>query len=314
VADRARANIEQARAVFLDLGDELGLAWTEFSELVDGWMHCQVASTTAAALRAEAHAIAAGDRALAVTVRGWAERSLAFGPAPADVAILAAREMLAKATGLIAKADARRHLGKLQAMQGEFDAARDSIRQATDATRESGMLIEAAAHMQSVAFVEIRAGDDEAAETALRQGIEELDQLGNRSYRGTTALLLADLLAKHGSYEEAGQVCAEVRQTLNDDDLTDVIGVDAVEGFLKAAAGDLEDGLRLSARAIGVAATIDMYESKARAYEWHARTLALAGRSLEAREAVTTALAIYEAKGDIPATAWARELLDSLSC
>ena len=56
-----------------------------------------------------------------------------------------------------------------------------------------------------------------------------------------------------------------------------------------------------------------MYESKARAYEWHARTLALVGKPLEAREAAATALAIYEAKGDIPASAWARELLDSLS-
>ena len=56
-----------------------------------------------------------------------------------------------------------------------------------------------------------------------------------------------------------------------------------------------------------------MYESKARAFEWHARTLALVGKPLEAREAAAAALAIYEAKGDIPASAWARELLDSLS-
>ena len=108
-------------------------------------------------------------------------------------------------------------------------------------------------------------------------------------------------------------MCADVRETLNDDDLTDVIGVDSVEGFLKVAAGEHEDGLRFSARAVEIAATIDMYENKARAYEWHARTLALAGNPSEARNAAATALAIYEAKGDIPATALARELLDSLS-
>ena len=313
VADAARANIETARSVFQDLGDDLGLARTAFSELVVNWMGCQVAATTAAALRAEAHAIAAGDHALAVTVRGWADRSLAFGPAPAAQAILAAQEMLARATGSIAKADAMRHLGKLLAMQGEIEAALDSIRQGTGATREAGMLVEAAAHMQSVAFVEIRAGDYAGAEAALRQGIEELDRLGNRSYRGTTALMLADLLARQGSREEAAQLCADVRETLNDDDLTDVIGVDAVEGFLRAAAGEQEEGLALSVRAVHVAATIDMYESKARAFEWHARTLALVGKPLEAREAAAAALAIYEAKGDIPASAWARELLDSLS-
>ena len=56
-----------------------------------------------------------------------------------------------------------------------------------------------------------------------------------------------------------------------------------------------------------------MYGPKARAYDLHARTLALVGKPQEAREAAATALAIYEAKGDVPATAWARELLVSLS-
>lgn len=103
------------------------------------------------------------------------------------------------------------------------------------------------------------------------------------------------------------------RETLNEDDLTDAVAVDSLEGFLTAAAGSHAEGERLSDRAVGLAATIDMYESKARAYEWRARTLALGGKPAEAREAAATALAIYEAKGDVPASAWARELLDSLS-
>ena len=44
-----------------------------------------------------------------------------------------------------------------------------------------------------------------------------------------------------------------------------------------------------------------------------ARTLILVGRPAAAREAAATALAVYEAKGDLPAAAWTRELLDSLS-
>ena len=43
------------------------------------------------------------------------------------------------------------------------------------------------------------------------------------------------------------------------------------------------------------------------------RALALVGKPIEAREAAAAALAVYEAKGDIPASAGARELLDSLS-
>jgi hypothetical protein len=89
--------------------------------------------------------------------------------------------------------------------------------------------------------------------------------------------------------------------------------VDSLEGFLAARSGAHEEGERLSRRAVEVAATIDMYEMKARTYEWHARTLALVGKPEEAREAAATALAIYEAKGDAPASAWARELVDSLA-
>ena len=104
-----------------------------------------------------------------------------------------------------------------------------------------------------------------------------------------------------------------MRDTIRTDDLTDVIGLNALEGFLAAQRGELEEGERLSARAVEVAATIDMYEHKAGAYKWHARTLAIVGKPAEAREAATIALAIYEAKGDVPASAWARELVDSLA-
>ena len=41
----------------------------------------------------------------------------------------------------------------------------------------------------------------------------------------------------------------------------------------------------------------------------HARARRQAGRGARSRAA---ALAIYEAKGDVPASAWARELVDSL--
>jgi len=89
--------------------------------------------------------------------------------------------------------------------------------------------------------------------------------------------------------------------------------VDVLGGFLAATAGAHEEGERLSRRAIELAEPIDTYEHKARAYEWHARTLSLVGKQGEAREAAATALAIYEVKGDQPAAAWARDLVASLA-
>jgi hypothetical protein len=48
-------------------------------------------------------------------------------------------------------------------------------------------------------------------------------------------------------------------------------------------------------------------------HERLARTLALVGKRDDALAAAEKALAIYEAKGDEPAVAWARELVDSLA-
>ena len=175
------------------------------------------------------------------------------------------------------------------------------------------MRVQAAAGAQTVSFVEIRAGDHAAAEQALRDGIAELGRQGAVSYRGTAELMLADLLADQGQHEEAERLCAAAREAVNADDLVDVIALDALQGFLATRRGELDAGESLGNRAAHLASQIDMYESKARAYHWQARTLDLAGERSRAREAAAKACTIYEAKGDVLATAWATALLESLS-
>ena len=312
-AQRAEAHLTTARSVFEAGSDEVGMAWAGFLEANMNWMRGRAGLASKAALRAEAHARAAGDDQLAGSMRSWSVMPLSFGPAPVAEALSVAQALLAEAQGMDARAHAQRAVGKLLAMRGDMDAARELVRAGIENNRESGQLVEAAASAQTAAFVENRAGAREAAEDVLRGGIAELDRLGNRGYRGTTALMLADVLATRGAYEEAARWCAEVRETLNVDDMTDVIAVDSLEGFLAAVAGSHAEGEHLSSRAVGLAATSDMYEWGGRANEWHARTLALVGKPLEARAAAAAALAVYEAKGDIRAIAEARELLDSLS-
>jgi hypothetical protein len=310
--ERGEANIAAARATFERLGDELGLALTEKSEWAFNWMSCQTVLAAAAARRAEAHARAAGDMLLADSMQELARRMLAYGPAHVDEAMAAAQAMLAEATGNVGRAGARRTIGKLLAMRGEIEAGREQVAAGNEGMREAGRLVQAAAGSQIVAFVEIRGNARDVGEAVLRNGLVELEHIG-LSYRGTTALMLVDLLLRRGADDEAASWCAVAREVMTEDDLTDVIAVDALEGFLAARNGDIAEGDRLSARAVAVASTVDLYEHKALAYEWRARTLALVGKPDEAREAAAVALAVYEAKGDIPATAWVRELLDSLS-
>jgi tetratricopeptide (TPR) repeat protein len=245
-------------------------------------------------------------------MRETALRTVGYGPADADEVMVAAQEMLAEATGPVARSFAQRNLGRVLAMRGEFEDARRNVYEGNAGLREAGMVVNAAAGSMMAAFVEARAGAPEIAEAALREGIAELDRLKQISYRGTAALLLASLLARRGAYEEAQQWCTEVRASIREEDLTDVIGVNAIEGFLVAERGAHAEGEALTRQALDLVAEIDMYEHRGRSYMWHARTLAIAGKQAEAREAAEAALAIYEAKGDRPAAAWARDLLDSL--
>ena len=199
-------------------------------------------------------------------------------------------------------------------MRGEFDVARDLIRGSIADAREAGLLLQAAAAAMTVAFVEVHAGDLATAERILRDGIDDLDRLGGTSYRWTTALDLVEVLAYRGEYEEAATLCAEVSAgTSTQEDLVDFIAVNALRGISGRATGEHAEGERLSAGPSRSPRGSTSTNRKGRAYEWHARTLALVGKPAEAREAAATALAIYEAKGDAPASAWTRELLDSLS-
>ena len=310
---RAEEHLVAARAVFAAVGDEVGMAWAGFLEANVHWLGGHAARASTASLQAEAHARAAGDDQLAASMRSWSVMPLSYGPAPVAEALSAAQALLAEAKGMAARAHAQRAIGKLLAIRGDIDVARELVRAGIESNRESGQLVEAAASAQTAAFVEVRAGALATAEDVLRASIAELDRLANRSYRGTTTLLLADVLATRGAHEEAGRLCAEVRETLNEDDLSDVVALDSLEGFLAAVAGSHAEGERLSNRAVELASSSDMYEWNGRSNEWHARTLVLIGKPREARDAAVTALAVYEAKGDVAASASARELLDSLS-
>ena len=276
-------------------------------------MRCAPRRVVAAASEAERHARAAHDEALAHTAAQLRQTTLGLGPVHVDEAVRQVQELLASSTDSVDGATLRRTLGKLLAMRGDFDVARDLIRGSIADAREAGLLLQAAAAAMTVAFVEVHAGDLETAERILRDGIDDLDRLGGTSYRWTTTLDLVEVLAYRGEYEEAATLCSDVRENINQQDLVDFIAVNALQGFLVARTGEHAEGERLSARAAEVAKGIDFYESKGQAFEWHARTLALVDKPAQARDAAATALAIYEAKGDAPASAWTRELLDSLS-
>jgi len=163
------------------------------------------------------------------------------------------------------------------------------------------------------AYIEVAADDLKAAEQILRDGLEELERLGDRAYYATVALVLADVLQRRGQYDEAASWCRVIRETTGPGDVVNVLGVDALEGYLLARAGDLEGGERLARRAAEQAAKVDFFWIKGLVFSAFGKTLALADKRAEAVEAFETALRLYEGKGDATSAAQIRELLVPLS-
>ena len=302
------------REVFERAGDDYGLALYWWSEAWVAWSRVHCEETAAACERARACLVRAGaDRGrVAESLRARLAAAHYFGPDHVDLAIERVQALIEEGTGQVALAYARVVLGSLLAMTGEIERARELVVGARQAFREAGMLVVAGHLSMHECRVEWAAGDDAAAERALEEGVALLDEIGDRSFHGTVALMLADLRYARGRYDDARALCATARATTEPSDLYNFILLDAVEGCLLAREGRAEDGVRQCRRAVELASSSDGRDVLARSRRFLAEALFLAGRTEEARTIGAESVAIREAKGDRTAAARTREVFEKL--
>ena len=309
-----QARIDAARSAFLELGEELGLAHCELLQAGISWTALRAEETRAAASRGLAHAAAAGADHILHELDGWEFPPLVFGPLPVEEGLRLTESALERAKGkLLFEARLWSTCGRLLAMRGEADRGRELVRAGLDRAREAGLLVDAAAGSMAAAFVELHAGDLQAAERIAREGLPELERLGDRAHHPTLALMLADVLVLQGRYDEAESWCRTARETSGPDDLVNFVDLDLIEGFLRAQRGEHDDGAAQVRRGLALAETTDFFDVRGRGQEALAHTLVLAGKKGEAREAAERAVAIFEGKGDVPFAARARRLLDEVA-
>ena len=99
-------------------------------------------------------------------------------------------------------------------------------------------------------WVEQHAGDAEAWERALLEGLAELEGSEERAFKATITGYLAQCLCEQGRYDEAFDLCPVVRQTSPSDDLVNFIYADMIEGAVLVRRGRSEEGVALLSRAI----------------------------------------------------------------
>src|SRR5205085_4666173 len=101
-----------------------------------------------------------------------------FGPLPVVDGVALCEAILADFAGhQRVTASALRALAGLRAMEGRFSEARAALRRAQAILDDLGLAVTAASMAETVAMVELLAGNARAAEDALRRGAEVFERL-----------------------------------------------------------------------------------------------------------------------------------------
>jgi class 3 adenylate cyclase/tetratricopeptide (TPR) repeat protein len=295
--EAGRDGLAAAEEAFRRLGDERGLALALVMQGDDEWTGCRASAAAEKYRAAIPYAERAGEWSLVDDAISTLCAIGPFGPTHVDDAEKEVRVLLGRATGVVAEAAAYRALGRLAALRGDFDEARNLVRRGQEPLLDSGLRLWYAATCLAAAFVEEHAGDYEAAARILRTGFAELHELGEHAFASTVASELASALLELGREDEAEPWLTTARELAPSGDVATLVIADLSEGLLHYRRGRLEEGERLVRRGVERAETTDWWEFRARGNEALAQVLASRGRGEDVRGALAAALALYEEKG-----------------
>jgi class 3 adenylate cyclase/predicted ATPase len=305
-----RQDLDEAAAIFRELGDEGGLA----QALGLGGQLRFWAGQSAAALeeldRAAQYARNVGDRKQESNMLHYTLLALMVGPTPAALALEKIDELRRRLQGdRQLEASALRCRGFLVAFGGDLDGARQLTEAALTSAEDLGHKVSVAGVALEIARIELIAERPEAAERAARLGVETLESMGDRGHLVTLAPVLADALVMQGRDDEAVPFLELSQRWALDDDIDPQIAWRRVKAKVLARRGDLEPAEKLGREAVAIANRTDWPHDTAMALEDLAEVLALAGRSTESVSVREDAVRRYEQKGNVVSAARLRAQL-----
>ncbi len=290
----------------------LSRAWQLISQR--HWMRGEAGERGRALERALEHARRAGDKAAEINIITESGGPLAIGPVPVKEGIHRAEEILEQMPGNMAIREFAYHvLGHLRARLGEFDEARRIVAGWREMLRELGQELRYATSANCAWDVLSLAGDWGEGERILREGLEILERMQEKSYLSTVAANLAEALYRRGRAEEAERYTLVSEEAGASDDFITQVTWRRVRAKVLAARGEGTEAERLAREAVEVAAGTDLLDMHGDSLLTLAEVLGRQGRGDEADEAAREALSLYERKGNVVSAARARAVLSSLS-
>jgi class 3 adenylate cyclase/tetratricopeptide (TPR) repeat protein/GTPase SAR1 family protein len=283
-----------------DAGEYEGLsrAWKFLTHV--HWTASRYGAAKEAAERVVYHAQKAGNSLMETRFLPAFAMCALYGPTPVTEALVLCQQLQEKAEGdrrtegLVLYA--RSHL---EAMQGEFDRARDLYRKSRAILEEYGWNFHAALTSITSGQVEMLAGDPVAAEAELRRDFEKLEQMGERDYLPTIAAYLSESLYQQGRFDDALEFTRICEEHAAADDVSSQFLWPCVRGKILARHGLAPEGEALVRQGLSVIRGADEPDSQAGALMDLAEVLHLAGRADEALLALKEAAELFDRKGNV---------------
>ncbi len=268
-------------------------------------------------VRAATHWRLAGDPYREARMLTMSTGSATFGPMPATEAIAWCETVLDRAAeSPLAVANTNANLGMLLGFRGDFDRGRELIEEAGERLGKLGVLTGHAGALglraQRLCELELLAGRPEAAERAVRPGVEASSSVGDVNILASLQGTLAEALQRQGMLDEADAAARRAVELSAPEDVHAQVWWRAALAGVLAQRGQTGEAVRVAREAVGIVAPTDVLWLQGTAWVALADALARAGRTDEARDAYAEALARFEAKGIVPAVERVRSDLAGL--
>jgi class 3 adenylate cyclase/tetratricopeptide (TPR) repeat protein len=260
--------------------------------------------------RALAHARQTGRVAQEFSLVSMRAPDFIWGPGRVEEGVRYADELVERLGHVPGVQQFALHLhAHMRARLGEFDGALEALSTYRTNLRELGKEREYAVTAGCVWDVCSWSGDLQHGEETLREAYEQQERRGNKAYLSSTAIDLGDVLVRQGRLDEAERFCELGEELSASDDVMNEAHIALLRAKIGAGRGDLELGEEVARRAIDISAGTTYLERTAEAWLTLAEILRARG-SPEAQTAAQEALALYERKGNVVGTRWARDFLD----
>jgi tetratricopeptide (TPR) repeat protein len=288
----------RAKVTFDRRHDDAGIARALYHEGQVHWTRCRCGEMEHVLEQALEHANAAGDRRQRSQILGWLGRAIVIGPHDVTTGITRCREIADSADDDVTlMAVTRIMLGMLEAMRGEFDAARSLYLAGRRPLDELGLSVIAARLRMYGGIIELIAGRPDAAEAELRGSYVVLERIGERRTLTTIAALLARACLAQGKLAEASDLTRASEDFASRDDVVSRVIWLGTRSAIRAQQGDGNRAEALAREAVELASRTDFLVLHGDALADLARVEGVLQRPEDADDALTAAASLYRQKG-----------------